>query len=181
MNENIDLTKILEGCPKGTEFYSSIYGKVRFEGISNSDFCPIEIKFLNKFTNPSLVSAFFAKDGRCSPSYDGECTLFPAKDQRDWSKFERFWDKPKVERFDPKTFQPFDKVLARCTESEWMPTLFGFLIDTDKKDPHSPFVNGERVVCVDIGYHQCIPYNDDTKHLVGTTDEAPDFYRYWED
>lgn len=27
----------------------------------------------------------------------------------------------------------------------------------------------------------CIPYNDDTKHLVGTTDEAPEFYRYWED
>ena len=26
-----------------------------------------------------------------------------------------------------------------------------------------------------------IPYNDETKHLVGTTDEAPEFYRYWED
>ena len=33
MNENIDLTKILKGCPKGTELYSTIYGKVRFEGI----------------------------------------------------------------------------------------------------------------------------------------------------
>ena len=30
MNENIDLTEILEGCPKGTEFYSSIFGKVLF-------------------------------------------------------------------------------------------------------------------------------------------------------
>ena len=27
----------------------------------------------------------------------------------------------------------------------------------------------------------CIPYNDETKHLVGTTDEAPGFYRYWEE
>ena len=26
-----------------------------------------------------------------------------------------------------------------------------------------------------------IPYNDDTEHLVGTTEGAPDFYRYWED
>ena len=26
-----------------------------------------------------------------------------------------------------------------------------------------------------------IPYNDETKHLVGTTDEAPEYYRYWED
>lgn len=88
-------------------------------------------------------------------------------------------EKPKFERFDPKTFRPFDKVLARCTESEWMPTLFGFLIDTDKKDPHSPFVLGERVVCVDIGYQQCIPYNDDTKHLVGTLDDCPEYYKWW--
>ena len=27
----------------------------------------------------------------------------------------------------------------------------------------------------------CIPYNDDTKHLVGTTKEAPKYYRYWDD
>ena len=90
-------------------------------------------------------------------------------------------DKPKVERFDPKTFQPFDKVLARCTESEWMPTLFGFFIDTDNKDPFSPFVLGERVVCVDIGYHQCIPYNEETKHLIGTLDDCPEYYKWWEE
>ena len=67
------------------------------------------------------------------------------------------------EKFNPKTFQPFDKVLARCTESVWVPTLFGYFIDEADKDPLSPFENGERVVCVDIGYHQCIPYNDETK------------------
>ena len=26
-----------------------------------------------------------------------------------------------------------------------------------------------------------IPYNEETKHLVGTKDEAPEYYRYWED
>ena len=30
MNENIDLTKILDGCPVGTEFYSLIHGTVSF-------------------------------------------------------------------------------------------------------------------------------------------------------
>ena len=35
--------------------------------------------------------------------------------------------------------------------------------------------------CVGNNYKLCIPYNDDTKHLVGTTNEAPEFYRYWED
>ena len=48
--------------------------------------------------------------------YNGECTLFPSKDQRDWSKFVRFWDKPKVDKFDPKTLQPFDKVLVRADD-----------------------------------------------------------------
>lgn len=30
-------------------------------------------------------------------------------------------------------------------------------------------------------YKYCIPYNNKTKHFVGTTDEAPKYYRYWED
>ena len=29
-------------------------------------------------------------------------------------------------------------------------------------------------------YSFCIPFNDDTKHLVGTNKQAPEFYRYWE-
>lgn len=32
-----------------------------------------------------------------------------------------------------------------------------------------------------LAYVYCIPYNDDTKHLVNTTDEAPEYYRYWEE
>ena len=33
MNENIDLTKILEGCPKGTKFYSPLFGEVELNYI----------------------------------------------------------------------------------------------------------------------------------------------------
>ena len=172
MNENIDLTEILKGCPKGTELYSTIYGKVRFEGISNSAVCPIEIKFLNKFTNPSVISAYLAKDGRCSSNYDGECTLFPAKDQRDWSKFERFWDKPKVEKFNPKTLQPFDKVLAKDGfSSKWTCTFFSHM-DNDVSFP---------VYCSGGYFKVCIPYNEETKHLVGTKEDCPEFYKWWEE
>ena len=28
MNENIDLTKILDGCPKGTKLYDTLYGEL---------------------------------------------------------------------------------------------------------------------------------------------------------
>ena len=30
-------------------------------------------------------------------------------------------------------------------------------------------------------YKCCVPYNDETKNLVGTKNEAPEYYRYWED
>ena len=35
--------------------------------------------------------------------------------------------------------------------------------------------------CLDDVYEICVPYNDDTKHLVGTKEEVPEYYRYWED
>ena len=171
MNEYLDLVEILKGCPKGTELYSTVYGKVQFERINNYDSYPIEIKFLNKFTNPSVISAYLAKDGRCRSSYDGECTLLPAKDQRDWSKFERFWNKPKVEKFDVNTLQPFDKVLTRCDDSEkWDIDLFGYFDNIYKG-----------VCCLDAHLQMCIPYNDETKHLVGTKKDCPDYYKWWEE
>ena len=41
--------------------------------------------------------------------------------------------------------------------------------------------NGFPYSTVGSVYSYCIPYNEETKHLVGTNDEAPEFYRYWED
>ena len=173
MNENIDLTKILKGCPKGTELYSTIYGEVGFEGINNNDtLYPIELK-THKFTTQS-ASVYCTKDGRLNCAYDGECTLFPAKDQRDWSKFERFWDKPKKERFNPKTLKPFDKVLVKYSldcDFDWECDLFSHIGNKDDEFPYH---------CVGTNYRYCIPYNDETKHLVGTANDCPDYYKWWE-
>ena len=44
------------------------------------------------------------KEGIYALDYDGKCTLFPAKDQRDWSKFERFWDKQKSKELNKETY-----------------------------------------------------------------------------
>ena len=87
MNENIDLTKILKYCPKGWEFYSSIYGWIYFEGLNTGDKYPVVISY----KNGKLES--FGTDGRLFLDYDGECVLFPSKDQRDWSKFTAPWYK----------------------------------------------------------------------------------------
>lgn len=67
-------------------------------------------------------------------------------------------------------FQPFDKVLVR---------------DSDKQNWHCSFfshidVEGDKI-CIETWYEQIIPYNENTKHLLGTSEpyispeEAPKF------
>lgn len=171
MNKNLDLTKILDGCPKGTKFYSSIYGEVDFEGIGNISTIyeyPIKLKAYNKYTD-STADIYYEKDGICVSAYDGECTLFPSKDQRDWAKFERFWD-TKVERFDPKTLKPFDKILIKDEDCCWTAAIFSHMDDN---------IQGA-ICCGDFG-EQCIPYNEETKHLIGTKEDCPEFYKWWEE
>lgn len=99
----------------------------------------------------------------------GECLLFPSRDQRDWSRFERFWDKQKIEKFDPKTFQPFDKVLVKG--ANWFPTYFTYLEYS---------LSYPKMMCFDYVARKVIPYNEETKHLVGTTDDCPEYYKWWE-
>ena len=164
MNERVDLNKILKYCPKGWEFYSSIHGVVNFEELNTSDKYPVIISY----KNGKLES--FGADGRLFLDYAGECVLFPSKDQRDWSKFTAPWYKK--EKFDPNTLQPFDKILARNIHSEnWNCDIFSNINDNE------PY----KYNTISNYWKYCIPYNDDTKHLVGTTDEAPEYYRYWED
>ena len=84
MNENIDLTKILKDCPKGTKFYSTIFGEVEFLGFYEDEGYAITIK-------RNFNIAHITKDGRYLSGFNGECTLFPSKEQRDWSKFTAPW------------------------------------------------------------------------------------------
>lgn len=169
MNENLDLTKILEGCPYGTEFYHSGYGKVWFIGIDTELEQPIHIKLNTR----SYEDVWIPSEGILSKNYNGECLLFPSKDQRDWSKFERFWDKPKVEKFDINTLQPFDKVLVRdFLNEDWMADFFERI---DENDVHY------NAICVTSHWIQCIPYNEETKHLLGTREDCPNYYKWWEE
>ena len=165
MNENIDLTKILENCPVGWEFWSDNYGKVRFKYINKSYDRPIFVK------RTDGGNAYYTKEGWCSKDFSASCLLWPSKACRDWSKFTAPWYKK--EKFNPKTLKPFDKVLAKCNNSEsWKVQLFSHIIGDDKICPY---------VCISYNYKYCIPYNNDTKHLVGTNEEAPEYYKYWKD
>ena len=115
-----------------------------------------------------LIQAF-AEGKRIEYSTDG----------KSWSETETLiWDnyfvyriKPKS-KFDPKTLKPFDKVLVRdyCHQL-WECILF----------PHRTAEYYSIVFRCGSPFLCCIPYNDETKHLVGTSDDAPECYRYWED
>ena len=164
MNENIDLTKILKDCPEGIVFWSDNYGEVKFLRIDTSLENPIRMKRSDGY------SVSYTKEGWCRIEFPASCLLWPSRDCRDWSKFTAPWYKK--ERFDPKTLQPFDRVIARSyCDDEWDCDIFSH-INQEYSFPY---------VCIGQAWKCCIPYNDDTKHLVGTKEEAPEYYRYWED
>ena len=161
MNENLNLVEILKDCPKGTKLYSTTYGKVSLFNVSINEAFPIKV-----LTECGLET--YTRYGKMSFKDDAECVLFPSKEQRDWSKF-----KPNKERFYSKTLKPFDKVLARddC-KSEWQCDIFSHINYELGVFPYK---------CIGCSYRYCIPYNEETKHLVGTAEGAPEYYRYWED
>lgn len=161
MNENINLCEILKDCPKGTKLYSPMFGEVKLLLIDEK--CPHPIV---TYVDDEYNIETFCEDGRYSRSIQAqECMLYPSNEQRDWTKFNT-----REPKFDPNTFQPFDRVLVQYAfNGTWRCEIFSHIVETNC------------FVCSSCVYKCIIPYNEDTKQLVGTTGEAPEYYRYWED
>ena len=106
----------------------------------------------------------YTKDGEYEVDKSTRYDLFfaPEKDK----------ERVTVERFEPNTLKPYDKVLLRdCNSGNWVCGLFSHIGDKDTY----PYY------CVGNYYRWCIPYNDDTKHLIGTSELPSKYYRYWEE
>ena len=167
MNENFDLTKILQDCPKGWKFWSPILGEAEFNrnyGNKGS---------INISVNKDGTEWYFTSDAKIMIGgiISQEIMIYPSRHLLDWSKFKAPWYKK--ERFDTKTLKPFDRVLVRKGSCDyWTCDFFSHIIDGNDIDKYITFKS-----C----YKCCIPYNDDTKYLVGTTEEATEYYRYWEE
>ena len=161
MNENLNLVEVLNDCHKGTKLYSPVFGDVEFNTIIGTDTI-----IVNTETDDTV---FFSAYGKMYSQYNGECLLFPSREQLDWSKFNPHTNQTK---FDPNTLNPFDKVLARNDSEDWSCVFFSHIAKDEETYPYA---------CGYDWFTYCIPYNDDTKHLVGTSKEAPEFYRYWEE
>lgn len=116
------------------------------------------------FANGEKIEQYYDYDGKWSEVKTRCCDF-------NWDT-NAYRIKPK-ERFDPKTLHPYDRVLVRDgSEYNWMCSLFSCM-QIGKE--HCKYWT------VSACFEYCIPYNDDTKHLVGTYEEAPEYYRYWED
>ena len=166
--QELNLCEILKYCPDGETFWSPMFGDVKFYGIN------LNRKLVKVLENGYIWN--FNSDGTITfggTTTSPEIMLYPSREQRDWTKVK--YEKKK-ERFDPKTLKPFDKVLARYDGGCWSANLFSHIEEEDNE-----YYSTCSFVCNGSLVKFCIPYNDDTKHLVGTTDEAPEYYRYWED
>jgi hypothetical protein len=133
----------------GDKVYSPMGGYGIVTTVENKTSQPIRIEWVDG--NWST----FTKEGKYY-TFSPECMLFPSENNKDWSTWE-------TEKKCP--FKPFDKVLVRnssscCWSAEFFSSKF-----------HNMFY------CIGGNYAQCIPYNKETEHLVGTNQDCPDKYK----
>lgn len=118
MNENLNLVEILKDCPKGTKLYSPVFGDVEFMKINDYD----EVYFIIVEVEEKIFS--FTSQGRLYNIGQGECLLFPSKDQRDWSKFTTPW------------LEKQDKKSSWKPSKEEMDVLYSLSYITNEYDEH---------------------------------------------
>lgn len=112
----------------------------------------------------------YHSNGTFIENYNSSCDLFLKKQELEDGKR---WNAEKkcIEDIKPEcTLKPFDKVLVRDNNSaEWRNDFFGYYSEQSYY----------KYICVGGSIKQCIPYNDETKHLLGTSDDCPDKYKTW--
>ena len=138
----INIAEKLKNAPKGTKLYSPIFGEcILYDATSYG----ISVKDCRG------TSRTFDCYGRYYPML-GECTLFPHKDKWHWGNFT-------IKK--EYNFKPFDKVVVRDSKLDtWTIDFFSY---KDKSCEEAPYttING--------WYTYCLPYNEETVKLIGTT------------
>ena len=71
----MNIAEILKSAPKGTKLYSPLFGDVIFEEI-RQDYIRV--------STTNIIREFYS-DGRYYAN--GECMLFPSRENRDWNTF----------------------------------------------------------------------------------------------
>ena len=114
VNKDLNLIEVLKSVSRGAKLWSPYCGECSFDGIRYDNELCIRCVHGNEVLN-------FFSDGRLSK--DGECMLFPSKDNRNWSTF-------KVLTKSHKQFKPFQKVLVKdwadSKTRRWVPVNYGY-------------------------------------------------------
>lgn len=141
MNENINLLEILKDAPKGIKLWSPIFGECEFQGIYTNKSPIICTHTIKEYVLDNNIHEFadFLCDGRLATccSEDGECLLFPSKDNRDWSTFIAPWKH--------KYFKPFQKVLIPGIMDNVYYWSANFYSHYDKKHRVHYLIDGETI------------------------------------
>lgn len=140
---------------------------------------PVRIICTNAIGNYPVIGLILCNDGReyaDSFKENGRWTNATERDRDLFFLEQEYVDSPFVtknnEKFDPNTLKPFDQVLVRDDiAAKWACTFYSHIYE---EKVAYPYYTTSGV------FAYCIPYNSDTKNLVGTKEEAPKYYRYWE-
>ena len=117
------------GVEPGTRLYSPAYGEVIFDKVDDTDYAKKITPMIHTHSVVSRLKKTFFMDG--SISTNGECILFPSKENRDWNTFEykqRFPSTFNFERTEyPEVFDLKIKNTAKYLQSvqlrEFLPLL----------------------------------------------------------
>lgn len=197
----MNIAEILKNVPKGTKLYSPAFGDVILEEI-RQDYIRVRTNNIKRefysdgryYANgecmlfPSRKNKDWSKFGVKPASLKfkvgdiihksgySHYTIKAIEEDRYRMKndfFLMFIDQNEWEitKFDIKSLKPFDKVLVRDNnDSPWFTNFYSHY-----RKESSRFCYG----CSNTNYAQCIPYNDETKHLVGTKEPCPEYYKTW--
>lgn len=154
----MNLVKILSSLKSNKTLWSPLCGKCTVKVVEG----PYPIKIIDldgaEITSITKNGTFTNGDG------SEELMVYPSKELKDWNLFSK-----KI-KFNPSQLKSYDKVLVKSLfSSEWTLDYFSHI----KKNEIYCIISGE-VSC-------CIPYNEDTKHLLGTTNQVSKYYKYWDD
>lgn len=95
-----NIAEILKNCPSGTKLYSPICGECEFLYIDGN--------YIYISTPYYMENLCFTKSGKYFHYSDGECLLFPSKENRNWSIF----NKPK------NLAEEFGKIINNMSDEE---------------------------------------------------------------
>lgn len=201
----MNITEKLKNCPVGTSLYSPIFGVCVLNSINLDSYHPIRVSTEKASYTFSKDGRIYdgEENGECmlfpskvnrdweSYRYEPKCkvgdTLKNGNVQakitsRDADSFmldcgvvvyfRELGDWELVSnKFNIEDFHPFDRVLVRDDESEeWRCNILSH-VDEDE----APYI----FLTCGCNYRQCIPFNEDTKHLVGTQFDCSEYYKTW--